>query len=52
MNIEINNINGLTLKSNNKNIPDWHPLIKNNKKINIIYGIEDTGDICNMNNIK
>jgi len=52
MNIEINNINGLTLKSNNKNIPDWHPLIKNNNIINIIYGIEDTGDICNMNNIK
>jgi 23S rRNA U2552 (ribose-2'-O)-methylase RlmE/FtsJ len=51
-NITLDNINGITLKSNNNNIPDWHPIIKNNEKINILYGINDNGDICDMENIK
>ena len=51
-NITLDNINGISLKSNNNNIPDWHPIIKNNEKINILYGINDNGDICDMENIK
>ena len=51
-NIILNNINGITLKSKNGNIPDWHSIIKNNDKINILYGIKDNGDICDMDNIK
>ena len=49
--INIDNINGITLKSKNNNIPDWHPIIKNNNKINILYGVNGNGDICDMENI-
>jgi len=50
--LNIKHINGITLKSNNNSIPDWHPIIKNNNKIKILYGIKETGDICDMENIK
>lgn len=51
-NFDIKNLYGITLKSTNKNIPDWHHIIKNNNNIDFIYGIKKTGDICDINNIQ
>lgn len=48
----INNINGITLKSSDSKIPDWHYFIKNYKKVQLLYGINKNGDICNMDNIR
>ena len=47
------NIFGITLKSSKKEIPGWNKskyFIKRNK-INISYGKDNTGDICNIENI-
>ena len=47
--IKLNNIYGITLVSDN--IPVWNYKIKNNKNIKLLYGIDNTGDICNIENI-
>ena len=51
LNININNIYGISLISENKEIPSWNPKIKNNKNVKLLYGKDNTGDICNKDNI-
>tara|TARA_B100001094_G_scaffold327782_1_gene386749 strand:- start:2144 stop:3214 length:1071 start_codon:yes stop_codon:yes gene_type:complete len=46
-----NNIYAITLISKtNKNVPFWNQQIINNKKNNLCYGLDDTGDIYNLLN--
>ena len=51
-NITIENIYAITLISEDKHVPSWNPKIKNNKNINLLYGADDTGDICKYENIE
>lgn len=44
---------GITLKSSNKDVPDWkksYKFLKNNK-INLSYGRDNTGNLYNLDNI-
>jgi len=45
------NIYGVTLLSNDKTIPYWSPIIIKNKKIKLLNGIDNDGDIYKLNNI-
>ena len=50
----IDPIYGITLKSENKDIPGWnkaHNYLNNNNNIKISYGIDNTGNLYNLNNI-
>jgi len=49
--INIKNLYGITLISDDKEVPTWNPRIKNNKDITLLYGQDNTGDICNKDNI-
>ena len=49
------NINAITLYSNNKDIPGWNKsknFLKKNPNVNISYGKDNTGDLYNVENIK
>jgi len=46
------NIYGITLLSKSMKIPYWSSLIINRNNINLLKGIDKTGDICNIDNIK
>ena len=51
--ISISNIDAITLKEDNKDVPNWnieHSMIKDNN-INIHYGKDGTGNIYNIQNI-
>ena len=48
---KIEQIYGITLISENKNIPSWNIKIKKNDKIKLLFGKDKTGDICNLDNI-
>ena len=50
----IDNITGITLKSNNKDIPGWkksNTFLYTNKHIKITYGADNTGNLYNLKNI-
>ena len=49
--INIKNIYGITLLSDDKDVPSWNPKIERDKNINLLYGKDNTGDICNRENI-
>ena len=45
----------MTLNSDDKNIPNWakaNYFLKHNPSINLVYGVDNTGDIYNPKNIK
>jgi len=44
-------INATTLLSNDRYVPKWNRLILNNKNIKIYNGINNNGDICDLENI-
>jgi 23S rRNA U2552 (ribose-2'-O)-methylase RlmE/FtsJ len=44
-------IYGVTLLSNNKKIPYWSPIISQYKNVNLLSGIDNTGDILKLDNI-
>ena len=47
-------LNGITLKSSEKEIPGWRKsekFLKNNPNVNICYGKDGTGNIYNLDNI-
>ena len=48
-NININNIYGITLK--HESSPYWNSKILMNDSIELLYGVDDTGDICNIDNL-
>jgi len=50
-NINIEKIYGITLISNSNDIPSWNPIIKTKKNIVLLNGIDNTGNICNHDNI-
>ena len=50
-NIEIEKIYGITLLSEDNDIPSWNPIIGKNENIELLSGIDNTGDICNPNNL-
>ena len=51
-NINIDNIYGITLiDKNDKNIPNWNQHIKNNKSVTILSGVDNTGNLYNLDNI-
>jgi len=50
-NINIENIYGITLVSEDMDVPSWNPKIKKIKNINLLYGKDNTGDICNRENV-
>tara|TARA_B100001094_G_scaffold3232_1_gene2885 strand:- start:2495 stop:3592 length:1098 start_codon:yes stop_codon:yes gene_type:complete len=50
-NIEIEKIYGITLLSEDNDIPSWNPIIESNTNVDILNGIDNTGDICNPNNL-
>jgi 23S rRNA U2552 (ribose-2'-O)-methylase RlmE/FtsJ len=45
------NIYGITLISKERNIPYWSPIIEKYKNVILLKGIDNTGDICNIDNI-
>ena len=48
-------LNGITLKSDNKDIPGWInsvKFLKKNSNVKISYGEDGTGNLYNLNNIK
>ena len=48
-------LHAITLKSINKDIPGWNKaanFLRKNQNVNISYGIDDTGNIYNVENIK
>lgn len=47
--INIDNIYGITLKQESS--PYWNSKILMNNKIELLYGLDDTGDICNIENL-
>ena len=47
--IDIKNIYGITLKQESS--PYWNTKILTNKSIKLLYGLDNTGDICNINNL-
>ena len=49
--INLKKIYGITLISNNSDIPVWNIRILNNKIVDILYGKDNTGNICNIDNI-
>ena len=51
INIEIEKIYGITLLSEDNDIPSWNPIIENNINIDILSGIDNTGNICNPKNL-
>ena len=44
-------INGITLISKSKDIPYWSSLFIDCKNINLLKGLDNTGDICNIDNV-
>lgn len=50
-NINIKNLYGITLISKSNKVPSWNNSILTNNKINILNGIKNNGDICDINNI-
>ena len=49
--INIENVYGITLISENKDTPSWSPKIIGNKNIKLLYGKDNTGNICNLENL-
>ena len=49
-NINIKNINGITLISNDKSVPYWNNIILNNNNNNICYCSDNSGDIYSIDN--
>ena len=47
--IDIKNIYGITLKQESS--PYWNSKILENNLIELLYGVDDTGDICNIHNL-
>ena len=50
-NLSLKNIYGITLISDNKDIPFWNPSIIKNEKVTISNGYDDTGDLYNLQNV-
>jgi cap2 methyltransferase len=50
-NISFNNIHGITLISDNSTIPYWNNSIIRNKKNNLCFGKDETGDIYKLENV-
>lgn len=50
-NLSLKNIYGITLISDNKDIPFWNPSIIKNDKVTISNGYDDTGDLYNLQNV-
>lgn len=51
----LDQVYGITLKSSDKDIPGWNKagnFLKKNKNISINYGVDGTGNIYNIDNIK
>tara|TARA_B100001094_G_scaffold332777_1_gene406440 strand:+ start:3422 stop:4477 length:1056 start_codon:yes stop_codon:yes gene_type:complete len=46
------NIYGVTLLSNDKQIPYWSPIIMKKKNIKLLYGINNDGDLYKLSNIE
>ena len=46
------NIYGMTLLSKDRQIPYWSPIIIKNENINLLYGVENDGDLYKLNNIE
>ena len=51
-NINIHKCYGITLLSDDKKVPYWNPLITKNKRNEIIHGVDKTGDLYNLQNVK
>ena len=49
--IDLDVIYGITLISDNKDIPFWNPLLLENDKVQICNGSDDTGDLYNLSNV-
>lgn len=45
------NIYGITLLSKQRNIPYWSPVVEKYKNVMLLKGRDNTGDICNIDNI-
>ena len=50
-NLSLEKIYGITLVSNNKDIPFWNPNIIKNNKVIISNGFDDTGDLYKLHNV-
>jgi 23S rRNA U2552 (ribose-2'-O)-methylase RlmE/FtsJ len=51
-NHNLDNIYGITLLSNDDSVPVWNNKIYKYDNIKLLYGKDNTGDICNLDNIK
>ena len=49
--IDINPIYGITLISDNKDIPYWNPYLLENDKVRICNGRDETGDLYKLGNV-
>ena len=49
--IDLTTIFGITLISDNKDIPFWNPILLDNDKVYICNGIDDTGDLYKLGNV-
>ena len=49
--IQLENIYGITLISDNKDIPFWNPTIIKNKTVHISNGLDGTGDLYKLPNV-
>jgi 23S rRNA U2552 (ribose-2'-O)-methylase RlmE/FtsJ len=50
-NLSLKNIYGITLISDNKDIPFWNPCIVKNEKVTISNGNDGTGDLYKLENV-
>ena len=50
-NFKLDSISGITLISDNKEIPYWNPILLTNKKVNICNGYDKTGDLYKLLNV-
>ena len=50
-NIDINPIYGITLISDNKDIPFWNHALQENDKVRICNGCDETGDLYKLGNV-
>lgn len=49
--IELNTIHGITLVSDDKDIPYWNPQLIQNPLLNVCVGSDKTGDLYKLNNV-
>lgn len=49
--ISITKIFGITLVSDNKDIPYWNPTLIKDERVSISKGVDDTGDLYNLMNV-